>query len=79
MNVIGNFTSYFINVPSGVPQGGHLSPLLFLIFTDDTSNIFLYGRFLVCADDVKLYLPIDSVEHSIKLQIDLNYKTGFRI
>lgn len=69
---IRNSLSSTINVVSGVPQGSHLSPLLFLIFMNDIGNIFLYSRFLKFADDLKIYLPIYSIEDSLKLQSDLS-------
>jgi hypothetical protein len=42
---LGSFSSSIINVTSGVPQGGHLSPFLFLLFMNDVNYIFKYCKF----------------------------------
>jgi len=53
---------------SGVPQGSHLSPLLFLLFINDVGLIFKSCKYLLFADDLKMYLPINSMNDSIQLQ-----------
>jgi len=55
-----------------VPQGGHLSPLLFLLFINDLDTIFKNVKRLLFADDLKLYLSIGSLDDCVKLQDDLN-------
>jgi ribonuclease P/MRP protein subunit RPP40 len=60
-----------VPVPSGVPQGSVLGPLLFIIFINDlasniSSNIRLF------ADDCCIYRTIKSNNDQIALQKDLN-------
>ena len=56
---------------SGVPQGSHLGPLLFLFFINDVASVLKYCRFLLFADDAKFFLEIDSLESAAYLQEDL--------
>lgn len=58
-------------VKSGVPQGSHLGPLLFILFMDDVTKIFKSMR-LLYADDLKLCGKVKSVADAIRLQMDLD-------
>ena len=58
-------------VTSGVPQGSHLGPLLFLLYTNDLAAT-IKSSILMYADDVKLYRIITGDEDRIFLQQDLN-------
>lgn len=60
------------NIPSGVPQGSNLGPLLFNIFINDLASIIYNSNCLLFADDCKLYKQIDTYEDSLELQNDLN-------
>ena len=57
---------------SGVPQGPHLGPLLFLLFIDDIRQILQNSEFLLFADDLKIYKCISSISDSLSLQSDLD-------
>jgi len=49
------FKSAVVPVPSGVPQGGHLSPLLFSLFVNGITKAAPKCKFLMFADDLKLF------------------------
>jgi hypothetical protein len=49
-------------VKSGVPQGSHLGPLLFLLFLNDVVSIFESLSVVLYADDLKLYAEIGVIE-----------------
>lgn len=68
-----NFQSKSIQVPSGVPQGSHLGPLLFNLFINDLGSRFEHSQFLFFADDLKLYIEVSSSNDCLKLQSDLNH------
>lgn len=67
-----NCYSRVICVRSGVPQGSHLGPLLFLLFVNDVADIFKHCKCLLFADDLKLFLPIRSTTDAMHLQQDLD-------
>ena len=60
-----------IVVSSGVPQGSHLGPLLFVLYLNDLPNSILYSKILMYADDVKLFSHINT-RNSVYLQYDLH-------
>lgn len=61
-----------INVHSGVPQGSHLGPMLFIMYINDLPDYLDYANVLLYADDVKLFYKIDSTNDCEKLQHDFN-------
>ena len=69
---IGVFKSNFELIPSGVPQGSHLGPLLFNIYLHDIETCFMNSKILMYADDNKIYMPIRCIADCEDLQTDLN-------
>lgn len=65
-------TSDLFITPSGVPQGGHLSPLLFILYINSISSYLSFSKILLFADDIKIYSKITSLSDCIKLQSDLD-------
>ena len=72
--VLGNDSSSFISVSSGVPQGSILGPILFVMFINDLplgldpeTNVALY------ADDTKIWRPIRGQNDHDRLQMDIAY------
>ena len=58
-------------MPSGVPQGTVLAPLLFLIYINDLPSC-VHNKIRLHADDVLLYSYIQSQTDCTNLQQDLN-------
>lgn len=61
-----------INATSGVPQGSHIGPLLFILTINDVEWVIKKSCLSVYADDMKIYREISSPSDSIPLQEDLN-------
>lgn len=69
--LVNGFRSKFFSVPSGVPQGSHLGPLLFIVYINDIVKCFRFCEILLYADDLKFFKEICSLEDCQKLQSDL--------
>ena len=69
---VSNWVSDSQCVPSGVPQGSHLGPLLFIAFINDLPGIIQNSQVLLYADDVKLYRDIKSPLDASLLQLDVD-------
>jgi hypothetical protein len=59
-------------VSSGVPQGGHLSPILFSLYVNGIKEIVKNCELLMFADDLKLFRKIENLSDCSTLQNDLN-------
>lgn len=57
---------------SGVPQGSHLGPLLFLVYIQDLIDELVGTNASFFADDLKIYQPISKVDDCSLLQSHLN-------
>lgn len=65
-------TSLFFSVPSGVGQGTHLGPILFLLFINDLKSVIKHSQFLLFADDCKLFKSISNISDQYTLQQDID-------
>lgn len=59
-------------VTSGVPQGSHIGPLLFVLFINDLIYNLTYSGCLIYADDVKLFMSVNCIDDMLNFQRDLN-------
>lgn len=67
----GPYQSKPYHTRSGISQGSNLGPFLFLIFINDLPTAVSKATVLLFADDVKLVMPIKSVQDCYALQQDI--------
>lgn len=68
---VKGFLSKPVELTSGVPQGSHLGPLLFIIFINDLVE-HISSEVLLYADDLKLFRVVNGVNDCLMLQRDLD-------
>ncbi|XP_037045741.1 uncharacterized protein LOC119081106 [Bradysia coprophila] len=71
VRVMGHVSESF-EVTSGLPQGSHLGPLLFILYFDDVTKILVKADCGVFADDLKLYHAVSSLADAVDLQKDID-------
>ena len=69
---VDNYISHDIFVTSGVPQGSHCAPVLFLIFINDLFEVIQSSNYLAFPDDLKIFNVVSKPEDVLKLQVDLD-------
>ena len=67
--LVHGLTSSRTSVPSGVPQGIILSPLLFLVYVNDLPPV-VQNRIALFADDSKCSSAIESLQDSLQKDLD---------
>lgn len=70
--LVNGHHSKLIDVHSGVPQGSHLGPILFIIFINDIVEQLKYSKCLLYADDLKIFRRIDTAIDAELLQKDVD-------
>lgn len=70
VKVYGSKSEMF-TIPSGVPQGSHLGPLIFVLFINDLCHWIKNDKVLY-ADDLKFYRAVSSPIDCLALQSDMD-------
>ena len=70
--VVGGKKSEFVPVPSGVPQGSVIGPLLFLILLTDIDSSVDFSSVSSFADDTRILSGIRDMDDVANLQADLD-------
>ena len=70
VSVDGFCSALYIPI-TGIPQGSIIGPLLFILYINDISNCFHNSKYLLYADDLKIYKEISSPNNISDLSKDL--------
>ena len=70
--VVDSHCSNWNTVPSGVPQGSILGPILFALFVNDIPQCISNSKCLLFADDLKVFYKVSSPADTSLLQDDLH-------
>lgn len=70
--VTGGYRSDRLPIASGVAQGSHLGPLLFVVFINDALRNLRSSKGLFYADDLKIYKEVTCTEDCLLLQEDVD-------
>lgn len=70
--VLGGYRSNFVSIPTGVPQGSHLGPLFYNAYLYDIGSCFQSTKYLMYADDTKIFCKVTSEIDCQQMQNDLN-------
>jgi hypothetical protein len=74
---VQGYTSHYRPITSGVPQGSHLGPLLFVLYINDITDCIKNSKMLLYADDTKIFRFIKNIDDCTVLQSDLNHFQAF--
>ena len=64
---VNGYTSDYLNISCGVPQGSVIGPVLFLIYINDLPNVSKLLSFYLFADDTNIYFKSDDLTHLQKI------------
>ena len=69
---LNNTKSNNLPVPSSVPQGTKLGPLLFILYINDIITNFKFAKVRMYADDLTIYAVVNNFQDKENLQLELN-------
>ena len=76
---VGHHLSVPFTATSGIPQGSHLGPVLFLVYINDLSAALTEIEFSFYADDLKFSSTVSSSIDYLRLQQSLNQVASWEL
>lgn len=70
---VKGYRSEFFRATSGIPQGSHLDPLLFVIYINDLVDSFKSSNVLLYADDFQAHLFVIRLSQLAVSILKINY------